>query len=288
MFAELIKFHQMRSRFESALEKSIDEFGKKTKLRDAIEYVLKSGGKRVRPLITLLVADTLGFGLDVMPSALGIEYFHTASLLVDDLPCMDDENERRGKPSVHKIYGEDVAILGSLSLIGAGYAKIAENGNVLRKTHPNADHVVAIMLEIGASYFGIHGAAGGQFIDLHPPKDDIETAHELILKKTSTVFEMAFLGGWSFGGGDLGRIEDVKQMGKHFGLAFQIADDINDYEEDIANKRPNNLAILLGKEKASEEFRMEIECATELLSSLGLDNPLFHKMISLLESQVPV
>src|SRR5580700_10040570 len=95
-------FH--RDRIEQEIAKSIASFGEKNKLRDACEYALTNGGKRFRPLIVYLIAEGLGNNLNVSDAALSVEFFHTASLVVDDLPCMDNDEERRDKPSVHKVY----------------------------------------------------------------------------------------------------------------------------------------------------------------------------------------
>ena len=110
-------FFFYRDKIEQEIAKSIVAFGEKTKLRDACEYALTNGGKRFRPLIVLLIAEALGHGMNVYPSALSVEFFHTASLIADDLPCMDNDDERREKPSLHKVYGESIALLASYALI---------------------------------------------------------------------------------------------------------------------------------------------------------------------------
>ena len=114
-------FFSYRDKIEQEIAKSIVSLGNKTKLRDACEYALTNGGKRFRPLIVLMVAEALGQGLNVNEAALSVEFFHTASLIADDLPCMDNEEERRSKPSVHKVYGESIALLASYSLICSAF-----------------------------------------------------------------------------------------------------------------------------------------------------------------------
>src|SRR5689334_6318506 len=112
-------FH--RDRIEQEIARSILCFGEKTKLRDACEYAITNGGKRFRPLIVLLIAEALGNGLNVYEAALSVEFFHTSSLIADDLPCMDNDDERRDKPSTHKVYGESIALLASYALITAAF-----------------------------------------------------------------------------------------------------------------------------------------------------------------------
>ena len=127
-------FH--RDRIEQEIARSILCFGEKTKLRDACEYALTNGGKRFRPLIVILIAEALGNGLNVFEAALSVEFFHTASLVADDLPCMDNDDERRDKPSLHKVYGEAIALLASYALITAAFEKIYSNVSVMRESPP--------------------------------------------------------------------------------------------------------------------------------------------------------
>ena len=131
-------FFLLRDKIEKEIARSILSFGEKTKLRDACEYALLSGGKRLRPIIVMMVADGLGHDLDVAPAALAVEFLHTASLVADDLPCMDNDDERREKPSLHKAYGESVALLASYSLIFAGYEKLHENCTVMKQADPHS------------------------------------------------------------------------------------------------------------------------------------------------------
>ena len=101
-----------RKKIEEELFSFVEKMGERNTLRDACGYALTNGGKRLRPLFVLMIADALGFGLDAMPAALGVEFFHTASLIADDLPCMDDDDMRRSRPSLHKaclLYTSDAA-----------------------------------------------------------------------------------------------------------------------------------------------------------------------------------
>ena len=116
-----MQFESTRKRLEEEIRISIDQMGEKNTLRDACEYALLNGGKRLRPILVLMIAESLGAQHDVMPSALSVEFFHTASLIADDLPCMDDDHERRSRPSLHVAFGEDIAILASYALISEGY-----------------------------------------------------------------------------------------------------------------------------------------------------------------------
>ena len=120
---------------EEKLLESISRLGPKNHVRDACEYALLNGGKRFRPALVLMVAADIGYDVDVIPAALGIEYFHTASLIADDLPCMDNDDERRNKPTTHRVYGESTALLATYALIAAGYACVAENAHASNKVN---------------------------------------------------------------------------------------------------------------------------------------------------------
>jgi geranylgeranyl diphosphate synthase type II len=275
-------FFAYRDKIEQEIARSLIGFGEATKLKEACEYALRSGGKRLRPLLVLLVAEGLGHELNVYPAALSVEFFHTASLIVDDLPCMDDEEERRGKPSLHKEFGETIALLSSYSLICAAFEKIHENAEVMAQSElpfaSHADAVCRMALAAASQAAGIRGATGGQFLDLSPPNFSLETIRDIVARKTATLFEVSFLFGWLFGGGDWSLIPQVRKMAAHFGFAFQIADDIGDLAQDEKNQRSINLARQIGKQRALGTFEEEMRRFEKLLKELSLDTASFQKM----------
>ena len=119
---------KQKESFEKFLKEFIEvRFEEKTELTKACEYSLTNGGKRIRPVMVMMIAEALKKGFNVFPVALSVEFFHTASLIADDLPSMDNEVERRSKPALHLVFGESVALLASYSLIAAAYEMIAEN-----------------------------------------------------------------------------------------------------------------------------------------------------------------
>ena len=277
-------FH--RDRIEQEIAKSIGSFGEKNKLRDACEYALTSGGKRFRPLIVLMVAEGLGNGLSVYDSALSVEFFHTASLIADDLPCMDNDDERRDKPSLHKVYGETIALLSSYALITAAFEKIHKNALVMREADPLfsscSDRACVIALESAAQCAGILGATGGQFYDLFPPNLNLETVRQVIYKKTVTLFEVAFIFGWVFGGGDFVQLDLVKKCAFHMGMAFQIADDIADLQQDEKKQKEMSMARLVGKDRSLHLFDDEMRHFQRCLKELDLNTPSFEKMSAMM------
>lgn len=259
---------------ENQIRNHIEELGQKTPLRDACEYALINGGKRFRPALVLMIARALGHSVDVSQAALAIEFFHTASLIADDLPCMDDDDKRRDKPATHIVFGEATALLATYALIAAGYAGIAKNSEMIKNSalpfSAQADEIALLALNSATHLTGIHGATGGQFLDIFPPDLSLSTMKEVIYKKTVSLFEISFVFGWLFGGGNVKHLELVKKCAEHFGLAFQIADDLDDMDQDIANKKFVNLANAMGKEKALQMFDEEIEQFERALKKLEL------------------
>lgn len=281
-------FLDLKKNLENVLKDELSLMGKKTPLRDACEYALLNEGKRIRPLITLLIAKCLNNNHDVTYSALACEFFHTASLIADDLPCMDDEKLRRCKPALHLVFGESTTILASYSLISSGYKLIYKNAKALEKrlSKEECNSLCVLAIEIVSKYAGIDGATGGQFLDLFAKNSSLETIIEIIYKKTISLFEVAFSLGWIFGGGDLEKLNFIRKCSYHFGMAFQIADDIKDLENDLNKKKQINIAVALGKQKATDLFIKEISKTKELLKELNLFSSEFIALISFLEKQL--
>lgn len=276
-------FSPLRERVEKEIAASVLLMGEKTKLRDACEYALTNGGKRFRPLIVLMIGDALGHGFDLIPSALAVEFFHTASLIADDLPCMDNDDLRRNKPSLHKAYGESVAILASYTLISHGYAYMHKNVEAMGKKMGFSSHserVCAVSLETVSHLAGIFGATSGQFLDLFPPEPTLEGLEKIIYQKTISLFEISFVLGWLFAGGQEERLPQVKKCAYHLGMAFQIADDLQDLFQDKGHK--SNIAVFLGKEKALLSFCREMASLRESLQKVGLYTEGFKILSSLL------
>ncbi len=260
-----------RLKIESAIEKTIQAFGPKTQLRDACEYALTSGGKRIRPTFVLMIAEALGLGLDVMPAALSVEFFHTASLIADDLPCMDNDDFRRDRPSLHKCFPEGIALLASYTLIAAGYEGIYKNS---KNKHPNAEKATILSLDIATRCAGIRGATNGQFLDLFPPDTTLATAEKIIRQKTVTLFQISFAFGWLFGGGAIERLAEVEKAAEHLGMAFQLGDDIQD---------GNNMVAIVGEEKAFLWFQREMSQFETAMKKLSLWNEEFAGAAELLQ-----
>jgi geranylgeranyl diphosphate synthase type II len=203
---------------------------------------------------------------------------------------MDDDDERRNKPSAHKVFGEAMALLITYSLIAEGYRCIAANAETVRKANlyhsADSDRICTLALENAGLNTGLAGATGGQFLDIFPPTPlSLEAAKEIIHKKTSTLFEVSFVFGWLYGGGDIHALDDVKTMAAHYGLAFQIADDLDDIEQDAAHGRDINIATLVGHEKAYVMFHEEMARFTEYAEKLGINNASIRCLAELLKER---
>lgn len=268
-------YHEFTERF---LLKEVQAMGEKSPIRDACEYAVMNGGKRLRPIIVVMVGEALGNGVDLSHAASAIEFFHTASLVVDDLPCMDNDDLRRNRPTVHRTFGETMALLVSYALIAEGYEQLAKNAALLKASTAShakdSDHLCYLALQNASFNTGLKGATGGQFLDVYPPDLSLPTIRDVIHKKTTSLYEISFVLGWLFGGGDLNKLDLVKKAASHFGMAFQIADDLGDEEQDMINQRKVNLATLLGRAEAEKMFHVELSGFRSVIHALGIATPL--------------
>jgi geranylgeranyl pyrophosphate synthase len=229
------------------LEKSLDRLlpkrGVPARLQAAMRYTLFNAGKRIRPALVLQVCKDLGGDLkNALPSACAIEYIHTYSLIHDDLPAMDDDDVRRGKPSSHIKFDEATAILAGDALLTAAFEAIART--------PDKSLIGPMTLSL-AQAAGAAGMVGGQQIDLSSKAD----VREIHAKKTAALFQAsAHLGGLA---ARSPRAGNLARYGLHLGLAFQAVDDILDAHE----KGRRNVAVLYGLKKAHQIAAREVAAA---------------------------
>ncbi len=201
-------------------------------LKESMEYSLGIGGKRLRPVLLLASCDAAGGDADrALPYACAVEYIHTYSLIHDDLPAMDDDDMRRGKPSNHKVYGEAMAILAGDGLLNSAAELITAQALDLREdadalyAHSRAAH--EILRRSGAS-----GMIAGQTADVM--NEDKEASADLVRfieeHKTADLITAPVRAGLMLAQADESMIDDFTTYAKNLGIAFQIADDILDYE----------------------------------------------------------
>ncbi|MBQ7521267.1 MAG: polyprenyl synthetase family protein [Clostridia bacterium] len=214
-------------------------------LIQSMEYSLTAGGKRIRPLLVLEFCQLCGGVVEeALPLACAVEMIHTYSLIHDDLPCMDNDDYRRGKLSNHKVFGEDIALLSGDALQSLAF-QTATSG----VTTENAYRVARAVNNL-AYYCGACGMVGGQVIDIeHENKmADITILREMDSKKTSAIIKSACEMGCIIAGADDTAIENAKIFGESIGLAFQIQDDILD-----VTANPEILGKPVGSDKENQK-----------------------------------
>lgn len=275
-----------KNQIDDLIEKKYDTLCDETSLNKACYYALEGPAKRFRPCITLIVADLLKNNLSASYGALAVELFHTASLIADDLPSMDDDSERRDKPALHKIFGEGVALLSSYALIGEGYQCILKNKEMHLGKLDDLDVRGDLAIGMLAQNNGLNGAPSGQFLDLYPPEINQKNLDLIFYRKTVLFFETAFVMGWLFGGGDLDQLDDLKKAAYHFGMAFQIYDDFCDLDQDRLKGKEINYPLSLGVEKSKVYLKGHTNECSLLLKKLGLNGRHFQEMLNLIEVQL--
>lgn len=217
------------------------------KLNESMRYsLLQEGAKRFRPTLSLLTADALGVDRSlVLPFACAVECVHTYSLIHDDLPSMDNDDFRRGKPTNHKKFDEATAILAGDALLTDAFGIVAE----AYVEEPEA--AVRSILELSRAA-GSQGMVGGQAMDMAAKKKsfDFEDLRLLHLLKTGALIRVASVGAAIVAGASEEQIEDLSDYASSLGLAFQVADDILDYSQE--HPESGSYCALLGPEKTRE------------------------------------
>ncbi|MES2692895.1 MAG: farnesyl diphosphate synthase [Verrucomicrobiota bacterium] len=223
-------------RYVSRVERGIDLHvpradTRPARLHTAMRYSLEAGGKRLRPVLALATAGSLGAADDAaLPAAVALECIHTYSLIHDDLPCMDNDDLRRGRPTAHKAFDEGTALLAGDALLTHAFALLA----TAYAGQPTLAH--ALVREL-ADAAGSRRLIGGQMEDVLAEKkadathDELEFIH---LNKTAAMIEASLVLGGLVSGADTGAIATLRRAGRHLGLAFQIVDDVLDATADSA------------------------------------------------------
>ncbi|MGL5941923.1 MAG: geranylgeranyl diphosphate synthase CrtE [Waterburya sp.] len=216
---------QQQKLVEQALDQAI-AIAKPAKIYEAMRYSLLAGGKRLRPILCLATSDLMGGTIEMaMPTACALEMIHTMSLIHDDLPAMDNDDFRRGKPTNHKVYGEDIAILAGDGLLAYAFEYVAtQTKNVA------PENILRVVACLGRTV-GAAGLVGGQVLDLESEgKTDItaETLSFIHTHKTGALLEASVVSGAILANASEENITRLSQYAQNIGLAFQIIDDILD------------------------------------------------------------
>jgi farnesyl diphosphate synthase len=294
---------QYRALIDRSIQCAAADFGTDPVLAGACLYAL-DGSKHIRGVIVLEIARCAGLGgllpmVDATETVLFIEYLHAASLVVDDLPIFDNDAVRHGRPSVHVAWGAATAQMAAVALLGAGFQNVCRQVDVLRSTFGplvNVDRIGMRLCAQIAHSIGAHGAAGGQLREqaLAPPASQAQlplqwaqlrsavdrTPRTIALAKTATLFELAALAGWVVAGRPLRRADELVVIGRHLGLAYQIADDISDHIADAARGVPNYVQMH-GAAAADAALLGELAQARAGLQRLGLWSETWGEIFSL-------
>ena len=240
---------------------------------DSMKYSLEAGGKRIRPVLLLETIKMMGGNCSAgIPFACAVEYIHTYSLIHDDLPAMDDDDLRRGKPTNHKVFGEAVAILAGDGLLNSAFEIMS--GEILKNNCVGSVKAMNVI----ASCAGVNGMIAGQIVDIESEGRSIsyEELRYLHSKKTGALIKASVMAGAYIAGANEEELKAVERYSENIGLAFQITDDILDVTgntselgkntgSDIQNDKSTYVS-LFGIEKAR---LLAQDCLKDAVESLG-------------------
>ncbi|MEZ0391644.1 MAG: polyprenyl synthetase family protein [Pseudobdellovibrionaceae bacterium] len=240
------------------------------KLKESVTYSFSRGGKRFRPVLSLLLAESFAVHPQkVLPWALAVEMIHTYSLIHDDLPCMDNDDFRRGEPTNHKVFGETTALLSGDALLTQAFGHLAVS---YRDEAALGLKLIALLSEAS----GIFGMVGGQAIDLEfqkqkPSLEELKLMHEM---KTGALIRVSVEGAAIICGLSGAKIQTCRQLGEAIGLAFQIKDDLLDAAE---KTEVGSFPAVVGLQQTKEILSDLTLQAKKLLSQLGIsEGPLIE------------
>lgn len=268
---------------DSAMDKALVSVSSDfDKIVEAMRYSAL-GGKRLRGILTLEFAKLFGCDYsDSISYAVAVECIQAYSLIHDDLPCMDDDDMRRGKPSCHIAFGEANALLAGDALLTHAFCAISESD--FAKKHPErAVNAIRVL----SDYAGFRGMVGGQVLDLEAAEKEVDTdtiftIHRL---KTGALIKAAVLMGCYAAGADEENCTLSEKYASEFGFAFQIADDILDFNGDYDTCELNSCVKIYGLEKAKSNFLLHVAEANSVLEKLeqkGFDTEFLKKLLEYL------
>ena len=273
-----MKFNEMKKEINEFLVNYFSNKGTYNKvIYDSASYSLNIGGKRIRPILMLLTYSMYKENWrDILEFSSAIEMIHTYSLIHDDLPCMDDDDLRRGKPTNHKVYGENIAVL-------AGDTLLNEAMNLMMRFSLKNGEKSLVAAEMIASAAGPEGMIGGQVVDIinegkKISEDELKYMH---MNKTGALIKVSIMSGAILGEAPEEDIRKLEKFGENLGLAFQIKDDILDVigsteklgknvlSDEESNK--TNFITMHGLEYCIKECERLTKDSIEILDSLSVD-----------------
>ena len=271
-------FSEIKDEINEFLKNYFNNKGSYNKIiYDSASYSLNIGGKRIRPMLMLLTYNMYKKNWrEILEFSSAIEMIHTYSLIHDDLPCMDDDDLRRGKPTNHKVYGENIAVL-------AGDALLNEAMNLMMKCAIRDGEKVLIASQKIAEASGADGMIGGQIVDIinEGKKISEEELKYMHMKKTGELIKGSIVAGAILGEAPKEDIIKLERFGKNLGLAFQIKDDILDVignteklgknvlSDEESNK--TNFITMYGLDYCIKEYERITRESIEILESLSVN-----------------
>lgn len=290
----LSSFSELHKRkLEIHLKEFVNKLNAPPEIKEAMNYSLEAGGKRIRPM--LLFATLAAFGEDTAKglwTAAAIEMIHTYSLIHDDLPSMDNDDLRRGKPTNHKVYGEAFAILAGDALLTYSFQTIAETPDEFASAETRLS-----LIKVLSKAAGAEGMVGGQAADIkgEGKQLDLEDLEYIHVHKTGKLLECSVVSGAILANANEDTIQALSHFAYHLGLAFQIRDDILDLEgtEEIIgkpvgsdeSKNKSTYPALLTMNGAKEALEYHISSAKEKLKETGLQTELLEEITDLIANR---
>ncbi len=242
---------------------------------ECMNYSLLSGGKRFRPLLALLTAKALDRRTEeALPMATAVELIHTYSLIHDDLPCMDNDDERRGRPTNHKVYGDAQALLAGDALLTAAFGALAESGS----------RNLRVALALLSDAAGARGMVGGQVLDIASQDPNERLLAEIHKRKTGALIRVAVEGTAVLLEANDEQTRLLRTYGENLGMAFQIADDIQDYNPDRPEKI--NYVSRLGLEETKKLLHHVSREAERTLTTFGARAEGLLRMVTLNQQRI--
>ena len=282
-----IKFNVFRNKVDEGLDQYVDVIYPET-IYESMKYSLLAGGKRLRPVIACEVATVLGASVEeIIPTACAIEMLHCQSLIHDDLPCMDNDDYRRGKLTNHKVYGEATAVLAGDALLSFAPKLIIDK----TPSSVSSEQVLKVLREFFIAA-GVDGIISGQIVDLDSEHKKIseEILSFIYEYKTAKLFKLAVRAGAIIAGATEKQIEDLTKFAEYYGHAFQIYDDILDVTSTLeelgktpgkdANVEKSTYVSMYGLEEAKKQALFLCEKACAILKSNDIKSDILYGVVS--------
>lgn len=283
--------HKYKQLLENELHKSVNELNAPHVIKEAMLYSLEAGGKRIRPLLLFASLDAFNERPDKgLQAACAVEMIHTYSLIHDDLPSMDNDDYRRGKPTNHKVFGDGFAILAGDALLTYSFQLITESDDISAETKLRLIRELAIAA-------GAEGMVGGQVADIEGENKELSLEELAYIHhhKTGKLLAFSAVAGAILGGASEETTEQFRKFAHHLGLAFQIRDDILDIEGDMekigksvgsdVHNHKSTYPSLLSMEGAKEALAKEIMEAKIALKSTALKTTLLEELTDLIATR---